>query len=159
MSEATIGIRTEVYGLELHLSAAQLVLAAGGQSLTAPIVLSTDDANRLRMEFAKVQLWEWNQFEELKSRAEKRYRHFAWARGWCCAWPPSARISDIPAIICLCFCRRCRFSSGGGPGIRSRRPTEPRKQNETASLRTGAIFSSERKNRRHRCESGAAATR
>ena len=75
MSEATIGIRTEVYGLELHLSAAQLVLAAGGQSLTAPIVLSTDDANRLRMEFAKVQLWEWNQFEELKSRAEKRYRH------------------------------------------------------------------------------------
>src|SRR5271157_2366081 len=75
MSEATIGIRTEVYGLELHLSAAQLVLAAGGQSLTAPIVLSTDDANRLRMEFAKVQLWEWNQFEELKSRPEKRYRH------------------------------------------------------------------------------------
>src|SRR5271165_3354736 len=75
MSETTIGIRTEVYGLELHLSAAQLVLAAGGQSLTAPIILSSEDAERLRMEFAKAQLWEWNQIEELKSRAEKRYRH------------------------------------------------------------------------------------
>ena len=76
MSEAAIGIRTEVYGLELHLNASQLVVAAGGQSLTAPIVLSSDDAERLRIEMAKAQLWEWNQMEELKSRAEKRYRHY-----------------------------------------------------------------------------------
>ena len=76
MSESTIGIRTEVYGLELSLSASQLVLSAGGQSLTAPIVLSSDDAERLRLEFAKAQLWEWNRIEELKSRAEKRYRHY-----------------------------------------------------------------------------------
>ncbi len=76
MSEAAIGIRTEVYGLELHLSASQLVLSAGGQSLTAPIVLSSDDAERLRLEIAKAQLWEWNQFEALKSRAEKRYRNY-----------------------------------------------------------------------------------
>jgi len=75
MSEAAIGIRTEVYGLELHLSAAQLVLSASGQSVSAPIVLSSDDAERLRMEMAKAQLWEWNQMEELKARAEKRYRH------------------------------------------------------------------------------------
>ncbi len=75
MSEAAIGIRTEVYGLELHLSASQLVVAAGGQSLTAPIVLGSDDAERLRIEMAKAQLWEWNQMAELKSRAEKRYRH------------------------------------------------------------------------------------
>ena len=76
MSESAIGIRTEVYGLELSLSASQLVLSAGGQSLTAPIVLSSDDAERLRLEFAKAQLWEWNRVEELKSRAEKRYRHY-----------------------------------------------------------------------------------
>jgi len=76
MSEAAIGIRTEVYGLELHLRASQLVVAAGGQSLTAPIVLSSDDAERLRIEMAKAQLWEWNQMEELKSKAEKRYRHY-----------------------------------------------------------------------------------
>ena len=76
MSEATIVVRTEVYGLELQLADSQLVLAAGGKSLAAPIVLSTDDADRLRMEMAKVQLWEWNQLEELKSKAEKRYRNY-----------------------------------------------------------------------------------
>ena len=75
MSETTIGIRTEVYGLELYLSASQLAVSADGESLTAPIVLSAKDAERLRLEFAKSQLWEWNRLEELKSRAEKRYRH------------------------------------------------------------------------------------
>ena len=76
MSEASIGIRTEVYGLELHLSAAHLVLSADGKSLAAPIVLSSDDAERLRIEMAKAQLSEWNQIEELKAKAEKRYRHY-----------------------------------------------------------------------------------
>ncbi len=76
MSETTIAIRTEVYGLELHLSDSQLVLAAGGKSLTAPIVLSSEDAERMRMEMAKAQLWEWNQLDELKSKAEKRYRNY-----------------------------------------------------------------------------------
>jgi hypothetical protein len=76
MSESAIGIRTEVYGLELHLSAARLVLAAGAESLTAPIVLGSDDAERLRLEMAKAQLWEWNQIEYLKTKAEKRYRHY-----------------------------------------------------------------------------------
>src|SRR5271167_3011158 len=75
MSETTIAMRTEVHGLELQLAGPQLVLAAGGKSLTAPIVLSNDDAERLRMELAKAELWEWNQLDELKSKAEKRYRH------------------------------------------------------------------------------------
>ncbi len=74
MSDATIAIRTEVYGLELQLVGSQLVLSSGGKSLTAPIVLSSDDAGRLRLEMAKAQLWEWNQLEQLKSKAEKRYR-------------------------------------------------------------------------------------
>jgi hypothetical protein len=76
MSEASIAIRTEVHGLELQLVGSQLLLAPGGKSLTAPIVLSNDDAERLRMEFAKAQLWEWNQLEALKSKAEKRYRNY-----------------------------------------------------------------------------------
>jgi hypothetical protein len=76
MSESASGIRTEVYGLELHLSASRLVLAAGAESLTAPIVLSSDDAERLRLEMTKTQLWEWNQIEYLKAKAEKRYRHY-----------------------------------------------------------------------------------
>ena len=59
-----------------RLSTSQLVLSAGGQSLTAPIVLSSGDAERLRLEMAKAQLWEWNRIEETKTKAEKRYKHY-----------------------------------------------------------------------------------
>jgi hypothetical protein len=76
MSEAAVAIRTEVQGLELQLSDSQLIISAGGSSLTAPVVLSADDAERLRMEMAKAQLWEWNQIEYPKSKAENRYRHY-----------------------------------------------------------------------------------
>jgi hypothetical protein len=75
MSETAIAIRTEVHGLEVQLADATLLLAAGGASLMAPIVLNTDDAERLRMELAKAQLWEWNQLEALKTKMEKRYRY------------------------------------------------------------------------------------
>jgi len=76
MSVGAISIRTEVHGFELHLAGPQLVLSSGGANLTAPIVLSDDDAERLRMEFAKAQLWEWNLIESLKAKAEKRYKHY-----------------------------------------------------------------------------------
>jgi len=76
MSEATIAIRTEVYGLELVLTVSQLTMNAGGKSLTSPVVLSNDDADRLRLEMAKAQLWEWNVIQELKTKTEKRYRHY-----------------------------------------------------------------------------------
>jgi hypothetical protein len=76
MSEISMAIRTEVYGLELQLADSQLLLTAGGTSLTAPIVLSNNDADRLHMEFAKAQLWEWNQLESLKAKADKRYRNY-----------------------------------------------------------------------------------
>ena len=76
MSETAIAIRTEILGLELQLADSQLVLTSDGKSLTAPIVLSTDDAERLRMELAKAQLWEWNQLESLKAKADKRYRNY-----------------------------------------------------------------------------------
>ena len=76
MSQATIAIRTEVYGLELRLIDSQLMLTSEGKSLTTAIVLSSDDAERLRLELAKAQLWEWNLLEGLKSKSERRYRHY-----------------------------------------------------------------------------------
>jgi len=76
MPPASYAIRTEVYSFELYLADSQLVLASDGQPVTAPITLSSVEAERLRMEMAKAQLWEWNLLEELKSKAEKRYRHY-----------------------------------------------------------------------------------
>jgi hypothetical protein len=69
-------VRTEVRGFELQLEGSNLVLSAGGSDLLPPIRLTTEEAERLRLEMAKAQLWEWNQLEELKSRAVLRYRRY-----------------------------------------------------------------------------------
>jgi len=73
-------VATEILGFHLALDGPQLVLSSGGHQLIAPVPLSVDDAERLRLEMAKAQLWEWNQLEELKARAELRYRRYlgAW---------------------------------------------------------------------------------
>ena len=71
MSQTAIAIRTEILGLEIQLADSQLLLTSDGKSLMAPIVLNTDDAERLRMELAKAQLWEWNQLEALKAKSGK----------------------------------------------------------------------------------------
>jgi len=42
----------------------------------AAVQLSDQEADRLRLEMAKAQLWEWNQFEQQKARAELRYRRY-----------------------------------------------------------------------------------
>jgi hypothetical protein len=76
MSDTTIAIRTEVYGLELHLSAAQLAVMSRGEPLTSPIVLRAEDAERLRLQMAKAQLLEWNHIESLKANAEGRRRRY-----------------------------------------------------------------------------------
>ena len=76
MSEAVITIRTEVYGFDVCLGSSVLALTTEGEPVIAPIVLSSSDAERLRIEMAKAQLWEWNRIEELKSRAERRYKHY-----------------------------------------------------------------------------------
>jgi len=76
MSEAVITLHTEVYGLDVCLGRSVLALTREGEPVVPPIVLSSSDADRLRMEMAKAQLWEWNQIEELKSRAERRYKHY-----------------------------------------------------------------------------------
>ncbi len=76
MSERGSVIRTEVRGLDLCLDQTALLLSRSGEYLTAPIVLSPADAERLAMEMAKAQLWEWNQIDELKRKAEKRYKNY-----------------------------------------------------------------------------------
>jgi hypothetical protein len=76
MSERGSVIRTEVRGLDLCLDETTLLLSRSGEYLTPPIALSPADAEKLAMEMAKAQLWEWNQIDELKRKADKRYKHY-----------------------------------------------------------------------------------
>ena len=76
MSERGSVIRTEVRGLDLCLDETTLLLSRSGEYLTAPIALSPADAEKLAMEMAKAQLWEWNQIDELKRKADKRYKNY-----------------------------------------------------------------------------------
>jgi hypothetical protein len=69
-------VGTEILGLQLALDGPQLVLSCGGDQLIAFAPLSAADAERLRMEMAKAQLWEWNQFAQQKAHAELRYRRY-----------------------------------------------------------------------------------
>ncbi len=69
-------IATEIHGLELTLDGQELLLSSNGSRLISPCPLSAEDVDRLRVEFAKAQLWEWNRLEELKSRSELRYRRY-----------------------------------------------------------------------------------
>lgn len=69
-------IATEIRGLELVLDGQELLLLSDGRRLISSCPLSAEDGERLRMEIAKAQLWEWNRFEELRSRAELRYRRY-----------------------------------------------------------------------------------
>jgi len=69
-------VQTEILELQLALDGDRLVLSSANRPLIAPVPLSPDDADRLRREMAKAQLWEWNQLQQLKSRAELRYRRY-----------------------------------------------------------------------------------
>lgn len=80
MAESGNVVRTEVHGLDVCLGSSVLALTRQGEPVIAPILLSPADADRLRLEMAKAQLWEWNQFEELRTKAARRYKHYlgAW---------------------------------------------------------------------------------
>ena len=69
-------VRTEILGFQLALDGCQLMLSSAGNEFITPVSLSADDAERLRLEMAKAQLWEWNQLETAKRRAELRYRRY-----------------------------------------------------------------------------------
>ena len=61
--------------MELSLEGDNLLLSSNGSQLVS-CPLSAEQAERLRLEMAKAQLWEWNQFEQAKARAELRYRRY-----------------------------------------------------------------------------------
>ncbi len=69
-------VRTEIRGLDLRLENGVLSVSSAGEDLISPIGLTAPEAERLALHMSKAQLPEWNQMEELKSRAELRYRHY-----------------------------------------------------------------------------------
>ena len=103
MSDRVI-VRTEVRGLDLWLDGAvlSLVRSDGGEFL-APIALDANSADHLRLELAKAQLWEWNQFEESKSRAELRYRRYLGSWLVMCLAAFSAYLGYPSVYLCLIF--------------------------------------------------------
>ena len=96
-------LRTEVRGLELRLDGLDLALSADGSDLTAPIPLNAEAAQRVRLEMAKAQLWEWNQIEELRSRAELRYRRYLGSWLVMCLAAFSAYLGYPSYVLCVIF--------------------------------------------------------
>jgi len=96
-------LRTEVRGLDVRLDENTLVLACSGGdiALTAPV--SAENAERLRLEMAKAQLWEWNQFEELRARAELRYRRYLGSWLMMCLAAFGAYLGYPDFYICIFF--------------------------------------------------------
>jgi hypothetical protein len=97
-------IRTEIRGFELQLEGSNLVLSSDGSDLIAPIRLSTEDAERLRLEMAKNQLWEWNRLEELRSRAVLRYRRYLASWLVMCVAAFSAYLGYPSYYLCVFLC-------------------------------------------------------
>ncbi len=96
-------VRTEIVGLQLVLDGCQLVLSSDNGELITPVSLSADDAERLRLEMAKAQLWEWNQLETAKRRAELRYRRYFGSWLVMCLAAFSAYLGYPSFYLCLFF--------------------------------------------------------
>jgi hypothetical protein len=78
MAEKTVS--TEIYGLDFRLSGRELELLRFSEQIISPVALCETDAERLRLELAKAQLWEWNQFAEMRRKAQRRYSRYF--RSW-----------------------------------------------------------------------------
>jgi hypothetical protein len=94
-------IRTEVRGLDLSLDEISLSISSSGQDLVAPITLSPEEVERLRLEMAKAMLPEWNQLEEMKSLATSRNRRYLGSWLVMCAAAFSAYVSYPEYFLCL----------------------------------------------------------
>jgi hypothetical protein len=99
MSSSTI--RTEIRGLDLTLDDISLSVVRSGEDLIAPVSLSPEEVERLRLEMTKAQLWEWNQLEEAKSRAVMRYRRYLGSWLVMCLAAFSAYVSYPEYFICV----------------------------------------------------------
>ena len=96
-------VRTEILDLQLLLHDSLLVLSSQGSELVTPVLLSAEEADRLRLELAKVQLPEWNQLEEAKQRAELRYRRYLGSWLVMCLAAFSAYVGYPSYYLCLFF--------------------------------------------------------
>ncbi|MGB9253484.1 MAG: hypothetical protein WCC25_01490 [Candidatus Korobacteraceae bacterium] len=96
-------VRTEILGFQLALDGCQLMLSSAGNEFITPVSLSAEDAERLRLEMAKAQLWEWNQLETAKRRAELRYRRYFGSWLVMCLAAFSAYLGYPSFYLCLFF--------------------------------------------------------
>ena len=94
-------LATEICGLELRMDGTALVLTSDGNDLISPIPIPPEDSERLRIEMAKAQLPEWNRIEQLKSRAEQRYRRYLGAWLVMCLAAFSAYLGYPSYYLCL----------------------------------------------------------
>ncbi len=69
-------IRTEIRELYLVLDEDSLSIASSGQPIFYATPLVPADADRLGMEMIKARMAEWNQLEQMQTRAELRYRRY-----------------------------------------------------------------------------------
>lgn len=99
MSSSTI--RTEIRGLDLTLDEISLSISRSGEDLVAPITLSPEEVERLRLEMAKAMLPEWNQLEEVKTQATTRYRRYLGSWLVMCAAALSAYLSYPSYYLCV----------------------------------------------------------
>lgn len=53
-------VSTEIYGFDLQLEGCHLKFLRYGNAIVPPITLGEVEAEKLRLELAKAQLWEWN---------------------------------------------------------------------------------------------------
>ena len=146
MSDRGSVIRTEIRGLDLCLDEATLLLSRSGEYLTAPIALSPADAERLAMEMAKAQLWEWNQIDELKRKADKRYKNYLGSWLVMCLAAFSAYVG-FPGYYLPVFLLLISIFFGGEPALWSGRTSRRPTRNENSSFPTGVTFNTDWKSR------------
>jgi hypothetical protein len=121
MSQSGTVISTEIHGLDLCLQKSDLNLLRLGENIIPPITLGEAEAERLRLELAKVRLWEWNQFAEARWKAEKRYARYF--RSWLVmglaalaahTGYPSYWVALLIALISAIMWRWARFQEDQG---------------------------------------------
>jgi hypothetical protein len=126
-------------GLELRLDGLDLALSADGSDLHRSYSAECRSSPRLRLEMAKAQLWEWNQIEELRSRAELRYRRYLGSWLVMCLAAFSAYLGYPSYVLCVVFALLSIFLWWRA-GHEEQRAEREAKRRGTSSGRIGIIF-------------------
>jgi hypothetical protein len=97
-------IRTEILGFDVVLEEDTLSIASSGRPLFHATLVPAD-AELLSLEMTKARMAEWNQLQQLKSRAELRYRRYLGSWVVMCVAAFSAYVSYpayvLPIVLCL----------------------------------------------------------